>query len=564
MKPHWFESAPLGLLVLASCGQPAAPVGPSPDPAPPKTEAWFREVGVASGLPQDTWGRDTEPRAILEVKGGGFGMLDFDRDGHLDLFLPGGKSLASESEGPHAALFRNLGALRFEPLDAGLDWHGWAMGVSAGDLDGNGWDDLFVAAHGPNAVFFNVEGEGGRQLDERAEAAGLDDEAWGMAAALADLDADGDLDIYLVNYLELDVQNLPADIRFQDEPIFAGPLGLTPASDRIYENLGDGRFQDKSFRSGIGVAPASFGLGVTALDFDADGALDVFVGNDSMSNFLFRNLGGLRFEELGLPRGLAANGDGRRQATMGIAVGDVNADGAPDLFTTNFASDTNTLQVSRPPKAWRDRTAAMGLSAVGQLGVGWAALFGDFDLDGDEDLAVFNGHVYPDRIAKKMGSSAAQEALFFERGPKRFTQVSAERLGAWANVPHIDRGGARADLDGDGDLELCIQEWRGPLRILEGLAADPDHQQLEVTLERPVVGDSHGYGSRVELLEDGKGRTAWVQPTMGFQSSGSPAVSFALTPGATRRELLVTWPDGQEQRLEVLTTARSQRVLRAD
>jgi len=545
----WYIKSLSLTLLVTSCGAHEA--------TPPQASApgvLFRDASATSGLPRSTWARNTPLRAILEVKGGGFGLLDFDRDGLLDVFLPGGKSLADPSAGPSASLWRNLGKLRFEPTDAGLNWHGWAMGVSVGDLDSNGFDDAFVAAHGPNAVFFN---QAGQRLEEGAKAAGLDDEAWGMASALADLDGDGDLDIYLVNYLQLDLAALPPDIEFQGERIFAGPLGLTPAADKLFENLGDGHFKDKTFRSGLGITTPSFGLGVLPLDFNGDGALDLFVGNDSMANFLLINTGKLRFEEHGLAKGLATNGDGRQQATMGIAAADLNQDGEPDLFTTNFAADTNTLFVSRQGRGWRDRTAAMGLTASGQVQVGWASLFGDFDLDGDDDLAVFNGHVYPDRIATKLGSAAAQPALLFEREERRFEAVASDRAGPWLEVPHIDRGGATADLDGDGDLELLAKEWRGPLRIYEGLAATPDSHWIRVALQHDGAGDTHGIGARIELIELFGGepsevrRTSWVQPGMGFQSAGGTAAHFTLTGGATARKLLVTWPDGHEQQADL-------------
>jgi hypothetical protein len=536
-------TAALACLLPLACSQEAS-----------RTTTLFRDITTTTGLPTATWSRDTEPRAILEVKGGGFGLLDFDGDGQLDVFLPGGKSLASETAGPGASLWRNTGGLAFEAADAGLDWHGWAMGVAVGDVDGNGFDDVFVAAHGPNALFLN---QAGQRLDEAAELLGLADEAWGMAGALCDLDADGDLDLYVANYLELDLAALPPDITFQGEPVFAGPLGLTPAADRLYENLGDGHFKDKTFRSGLGITPPSFGLGVTALDFDEDGSLDLFVGNDSMANFLLRNEGQLRFEDVALAKGLAANGDGRRQATMGIAVADVNEDALPDLFTTNFAADTNTLFVSRRGRSWRDRTSIMGLTVAGQLEVGWACLFGDFDLDRDEDLVVFDGHVYPDRIASRLGSSAAQPALLFEREGARFTSSGASRAGAWLAAPRISRGGARADLDGDGDLELLVQEWRGPLVLLEGLAAESTSAWLQIELRHPGVGDRHGYGARIEVVEMyaeprlRQLRTGWVQPSMGFQSSGTSAVHFALDPLATRRSMKVTWPAGHAQEVDL-------------
>lgn len=551
---------------LAACGSDATPPKvadrpPAPSdqaPAAQSTGPLFRALGAASGLPQEVWGRAEDPRAIVEVKGGGFALFDLSGDGWLDVFLPGGQSLDPNEPGRRAKVFENDHQGAFRALAGAVDWQGWAMGAAAGDVTGDGRDDVFVAAHGPNALFVN-QGDG--TLVDDAAARGLASAAWGMAAALGDLDNDGDLDLYVANYLELDLDNLPPDTSFQGESIFAGPLGLTPTSDQLFENLGDGTFKDKSFRSGILGVPASFGLAAMPLDFDGDGQLDLFVGNDSMANFLFRNQGGLRFVDEALRLGLAANGDGRRQATMGVAVGDVNQDGLPDVFTTNFASDTNTLQVSREGRAWRDRTSVMGLTAAGQTQVGWASLLGDFDLDGDDDLAVFNGHVYPERLAQKMGSEAAQAALYFERQGARFQAL--DDAGAWRADKHVDRGGAVADFDQDGDLDLFVKEWRGPLRVLVNQARESGNQTrvLEVELRQDRA-DRFGFGSRVQLVQGERTRTAWVEPAMGFQSSGARTVSFTLDAPAT--ELRVWWPDGHEQVVALQADAAGRLVVTRD
>ncbi|MDG2143557.1 MAG: CRTAC1 family protein [Planctomycetota bacterium] len=493
------------------------------------------------------------PTAIVEVKGGGLGLIDFDRDGLLDVFVPGSLTLGNEAAGDGARLFQNQGDLKFvRRTDLGFDWKGWGMGVAVGDLDGDGYDDLFTAAHGPNAAHFNRDNKqtaGGRKFVEGAKAAGLDDERWGMAASLGDLDNDGDLDLYVANYLNLDLDNLPPDTTYLEQPIFAGPLGLTPTADLILRNRGDGTFEDKSFRSGIGTVEPSFGLGATTIDLNEDGLLDIFVGNDSMANFLFVNQGAFSFEDKARSMGLAVNGDGREQATMGIAISDVSGDGLPDFFSTNFASDTNTLLVARQRPSgglsFRDRTSSLGASKGSRSLVGWASLFGDFDLDGDEDLVVFNGHVYPERLASKMGSTSEQAPLYYAQSSGRYQQQTVAQAGQWLAETALFRGAARGDLDNDGAMDLVVTALGQQPMVLAPALLDPAESVSVALLQE--TGDRRAYGARVVLVEDGLSRTQWVQPSMGFQGSGTAASLFALTPGAGQRWIEVTWPDGTLQ-----------------
>jgi len=486
---------------------------------------------------------------ILEVKGGGLALIDYDNDGDLDLFLPNGAYLDATAKGPGARLYENDGHMRFTDVTArsGIDFHGWGMGVAVGDVDGNGFDDLYVAAYGPDVLLLN---DGNKRFTDATARAGLGDARWSTAAAFGDMDNDGDLDLYVANYVEFDPAHPPPARTFFGVPVFGGPMGMTAAPDVLYENVGGGRFRDVSQASGIAAAKPSYGLGVVILDFDGDGRQDVFVGNDSMPSFLWINQGQGRFTEQGLAAGLALNGDGEPQATMGIAIGDVNDDGRPDVFTTNFANDTNTLRVSVPGQAaWEDRTRQYNLAAVSRPFLGWATAFCDFDHDGDEDLVVFNGHVYPTATPETMDSTFRQTPLLFERTGARFERVDAARAGAWLAETHVDRSAAFGDLDGDGDVDMVVGELNGPVRVIENDGAGAHHLVVELADRRPGVGNRHGLGSRVVLRQGAATQTRWIFSGGSFQAASAAYAHFGL-PTADPVRLEVTWSDGVRQAVE--------------
>ena len=483
---------------------------------------------------------------ILEVKGGGLALIDYDNDGDLDLFLPNGAYLDATAKGPGARLYENDGHMRFTDVTArsGIDFHGWGMGVAVGDVDGNGFDDLYVAAYGPDVLLLN---DGKKRFTDATARAGLGDARWSTAAAFGDMDNDGDLDLYVANYVEFDPAHPPPTRTFFGVPVFGGPMGMTAAPDVLYENVGGGRFRDVSQASGIAAAKPSYGLGVVILDFDGDGRQDVFVGNDSMPSFLWINQGQGRFTEQGLAAGLALNGDGEPQATMGIAIGDVNDDGRPDVFTTNFANDTNTLRVSVPGQAaWEDRTRQYNLAAVSRPFLGWATAFCDFDHDGDEDLVVFNGHVYPTATPETMDSTFRQTPLLFERTGARFERVDTARAGAWLAETHVDRSAAFGDLDGDGDVDMVVGELNGPVRVIENDGAGAHHLVVELADRRPGVGNRHGLGSRVVLRQGAATQTRWIFSGGSFQAASAAYAHFGL-PTADPVRLEVTWSDGVRQ-----------------
>lgn len=588
--------APAWAAVLAGCGGnrepsgqgdspssssaaalPAAPVAASAAATAPSAKPSsirFADVTSQSGIDMVmTCGDPNTPpekSEVLEVNGGGLGLIDFDNDGDLDLFVVNGATMDDTEHGPGCRLYENLGNLKFRDVTAkaGIDIHRWAMGVAVGDYDGDGFDDIYVCCYGPSILLRNT-GDG--RFVDVTKGAGVGSTGWSTSAAFGDVDGDGDLDLYVCRYLEFDVDHRPPRVMFKGVSVMAGPQGLRAEQDSLYENRGDGTFLDITASAGCMPKNAAYGLNVVILDFDRDGKQDIVVSNDSMANFFFHNIGPVeghpRFEEIGTPSGIAANADGSYQASMGIAIADVDGNGFPDKFTTVFSSDTNALHMNTGGRLFEDRAQQYGLAMISRPYLGWSCGFFDFDHDGDEDLFMVNGHVYPQATMASMDSDYRQNPLLFERAGKRFNRITPEAGGAWLGEKHLDRNAVFADLDNDGDIDIIIGERNGPIRIMRNdiISSSPqtpmqnppgDWLIVELKDDRQSTKNHRGLGSRIELIAhtpQGDARqTRWLFTGGGFQSSGAPYVHFGLpatTPPSTV-DLNIVWPDGLQQPLK--------------
>ncbi len=473
---------------------------------------------------------------IIEVNGTGLALFDYDNDGDLDVFV------VNASDQP-CRLYENIsdGSIVFLDVteDKKIDVKRWANGVAVGDVNGDGFEDLYLTCFGPNVLLMN---NGGKSFTDITEQAGVGDARWGTSAAFGDLDNDGDLDLYVCNYLEFDSKNPPPRAKYKGTSVLGGPHGMIPESDIVYENMGDGAFSDATEAWQLD-APPAFSLNVVILDVDGDGMQDIYVGNDSMANFLFKNNGrnsGERFIQEGIHSGLAVNGDGSMQATMGIAIADVDGSGSPDFFTTNFSSDTNTLMLQMD-NYFEDRTNLYGLGLLSRTLLGWSCGFHDFDLDGDEDLLVVNGHVYPEATANTMDSDLFQPMLWMSRVGKRFVKVEAQKN----PKKYQDRAAVFGDLDGDGDTDVIVSQRNGPIRVLrnDAVGAEP----LVIHLE------GHALGAALKLtLDDGSVISRWNHSGGGFQSSVSTNPTFTFHTGRVPVKLDITWGNGNSQTCSVV------------
>jgi len=494
-----------------------------------------------------------DPTQILEVNGTGLALFDYDRDGDLDLFVVNAASLDNFASGPGCRLYENqsdeLSIVFIDVTErAQISVFRWANGVAVGDANGDGYDDLYITCHGPNILLLN-NGDG--TFSDATVFAGVGDDRWGTSATFGDLDGDGDLDLYVCNYLAFDPSFPPARARYKGQSVLGGPHGMEPQADIVYENNGDGTFTDVTKKWGFNTSPA-FSLNVAILDFTGDGRQDIFVGNDSMSNHLFVNTGETptRFENIGMQSGVAMNGDGGMQATMGIGIADVSGNGRPDIFTTNFSSDTNTLHVNDASGFFDDRTRRYRLGLMSRSLLGWTCGFHDFDLDGDEDLFIVNGHVYPEATVETIDSSRSQPVVLLERQGAVFNEHSQHPL-CVLQVSMRARTAVFGDLDRDGDTDVIIAQRSGTVRVLENKTCDQQALKPLVIILEGTDQNPHGLGAAIHLtLDDDTVLSRWNHDGSGFQSSMSVPVVIAFPKGRTPKKLEVIWADGSRQLID--------------
>jgi tetratricopeptide (TPR) repeat protein len=477
-----------------------------------------------------------------DIMGGGVALFDFDDDGWLDIYFVNGCPLPFEPQRPPQPnkLYRNRGDGTFEDVTerAMVAGRGYGMGCSAGDFDNNGHDDLFVTGLSQTVLYRN-RGDG--TFEDVTHRAGVFSSRWTTATGFGDLDGDGDLDLVAVTYVEADPKNVP-DCRDEfGKPIHCEPTRFPAQLDHLFRNNGDGTFTDVSREAGIEV-PEGRGLGLAIADLDGDGRLDLFVANDNTPNFLFRNLGGLRFEEVGVAAGAAYDGAGQVTASMGVVADDLNGDGRIDLFHTNLINQTNTLRWGLGGMLFVDGTLAANLSAPSRSKTGWGTVAFDADNDGHLDLFVANGHTDDQPWFNTPMALTAQ--LFMGREQGRFEVIGSE-VSPYFSRPVVGRGVAAGDLDNDGRVDLVVVHRDVPAVLLRN--GTRSGHCLGLRLRGTRSGQSP-IGACVTCRAGGRTWVRWLTSGTSYLSSNDPRLWFGLGSAEVVESLEVRWPSGIVQR----------------
>jgi hypothetical protein len=550
------------LLALLACSAgPAFGQGISPRSVKPQPRgkpsgrpfhARFTDVAKQAGLiePVVYGGVDTK-RYIIEVVGCGVAFLDYDNDGWLDLFVLNGTRLEGAPSGATNRLYKNNRDGTFTDVTAksGLARTGWASGVTVGDYDNDGFDDLFVTYYGHNVLYRN-NGDG--TFTDVTAKAGLQQDSvrYGAGCTWVDYDRDGRLDLFVANYLNTTLEKLPkpgenADCRWKGVPVNCGPRGLPTGFVQLFHNEGNGTFRDVSRASGVAAASGAYPMTAVAADYDNDGWPDIYVACDSTPSWLFRNQHDGTFREEALERGVALSEDGMEQAGMGVGTGDYDLDGNLDIFKTHFADDTNVLYRNDGKGNFDDFTIRAGIGVETRF-VGWGTGMVDLDNDGFPDLFLVTGSVYPEVERKLPAYPFRTPRLVFRNlGDGRFEEL-IEEAGSGVAAAHVSRGCAFGDFDNDGDVDVVIVNLNEPPSLLRNDVSGQGHW-LKVLLVGAQSNRS-AIGARVIARYGGRAQAQEVTAQSSFYSANDRRVHFGLG-AATSADLTVRWPNGSTENI---------------
>ena len=542
--------------ILAGC-RPEPPPKPAAAPPPPVAEParaaaigepqaddWFSDVTTEVGVKaRYVSGRSAGLNTIIETVGGGVGLVDFDRDRRLDFYAVGGGQFDRETgslQGVPGSLWRQSADDQFQDVTAAArltDSTGYSHGILAADYDNDGFADLFLTCYDGCVLWRNL-GDG--TFETVSNDVGMSPPGWHTAAAFADVNGDGLLDLFVADYVDWQ----PGDLRTgaaipSDVP---PPQQYAPQSDHLFLNRGDGQFDDATTQAGV--RTDGMGLGVLAADFNQDGRADLYVANDVVANHLYWGGETLPLREAGESSGVAYNESGTPEGSMGVDAADVNGDGRLDLWVTNFELEDNSLYLNLGEGLFQHSTARMGLAGIGRSLVGFGTGFHDFDGDGWPDLYILNGHVQYHSTVSPFRQPAV---LLRNRDGQRFDVVT-QRGGPWFSQPHSARGGAVGDWNNDGAPDLVVSSLDEPLTLLRNRLPVRTWLRLELVgtgsprdpIGATITGDVKPVG-RVHAVKSGSG----------YLSQSDSRITLSVTTSMDSVTLVVLWPSRLRERFQI-------------
>jgi len=542
----------IALAAALAAGAPAPAAGtPAPGTAPSKEcPASFTDVAAAAGLRFVHDKGATPEHRLPETVGSGLAWLDYDNDGWMDLYVvQGGPFPPAGSAKARDRLFRNNGNGTFTDVTekAGLADTAYGMGAAAADFDNDGFVDLYVTNWGGNILYRN---NGNGTFTDVTAKAGVAGPRWGTSAAWGDIDGDGYLDLFVAQY---------GDDR-KDKDLFCGdpktgtreycpPVMYPGTVSVLYRNNGDGTFTDITKQAGLGSAVGR-ALGVIFVDVDLDGKPDIYVANDEMMNRLFHNLGNGRFEDISVVSGTGFGLEGNPQGSMGVDAGDLDGDGLPDIVVANFEGETNEYYRNLGAGVFEDLAVTSGFGAPGLNRVGFGLNLLDIDNDGSLDAYIANGHVY-EKPTRQAMTFAQKATLVWNDGTGHFQEHAC---GPAFDKEFVGRGSAVADYDNDGDPDIAVSSSGGPLQLLRNDGAHGHWLGVELVGKKS---NRQGIGARlVAETPGGKKLTRFVSAGTSYLSSSDPRVLFGLAAETSVKRLTIYWPSGIVQVVENLPAGR--------
>jgi hypothetical protein len=536
---------------------------PNPEESSPVT---FVDVAEEAGLTvTNVWGGVTSKKYIVEAKGSGLAFFDYDQDGWLDIYLTNGVRFEETYEpgkAPIQHLFKNNRDGTFTDVTekAGLGRTGWGTGVCVGDYDNDGWDDLFCCFWGHNILWHN-NGDG--TFTDVTKKAGLweDRVRWGSGCTWLDYDRDGLLDLFVCNYIELDITKVPVPgatgyCQWKGIPVMCGPRGLPGGMNILYHNNGDGTFKDVSEKAGILKPGPRYSITGVSYDFDNDGWPDIYVAVDSEPSILFHNNKDGTFTDVSVMAGCAYNEDGQEQAGMGVGVGDYDCDGWLDIFKTNFTDDTPDLYHNNGDGTFTDVTFVAGLGVNTQY-VCWGAGFMDYDNDGWTDIFHVTGHVYPEIENYHLDATFKTPRLVYRNlGNGKFKDVSAQ-MGPGVAERFSSRGCAFGDYDNDGDLDVLVLNMNDRFSLLRN---DGGNKNNWIKLK--LIGthcNRTAVGARARVVTGKHAQTDEVHCGTSVMSQSDLRLHFGLGDAKEIDSIEIKWPT--TQKTEKFTKIEANQIL---